>query len=134
VPRKRFVPKKEKSRVVRQIGRQVRALRLDLAWSHEKLAEAAKMNPKYLGRLELGQQEPGADILFKLARALGVPVGALFETAVAPEKASPRLSHSDVKEISETLAKLTTLVDRIASGLPRPLPPRAPRGPRRPRR
>lgn len=123
-----------RSRVVRQIGRQVRALRLDLKWSHERLAEAAKMNPKYLGRLELGQSEPGADILFRLAEALRVPVGVLFETAGAPEKAPPRLSHSDVKEISETLGKLTTLVDRMAAGLPRPLPPRAPRGPRRARR
>jgi transcriptional regulator with XRE-family HTH domain len=73
------VSKNVRSRVVRQIGRQVRSLRLDLGWTHEKLAEEAKMNPKYLGRLELGQSEPGAEILFRLARALSVPVSALVD-------------------------------------------------------
>jgi transcriptional regulator with XRE-family HTH domain len=126
------VSKNVRSRVVRQIGRQVRSLRLDLGWTHEKLAEEAKMNPKYLGRLELGQSEPGAEILFRLARALSVPVSVLFETAGPPEKAPPpRISQSDVKEIAQTLAELTALVDRMAAGLPRPLPPRAPRRPRR---
>jgi transcriptional regulator with XRE-family HTH domain len=117
--------------VVRQIGRQVRLLRLDHGWSHEKLAEKAEMNPKYLGRLELGQAEPGADILYRLARALSVPVGTLFETANPGEKTQPRISLADVKEISQTLAGLTTLVDRIAAGQPRPLPARAPRRLRR---
>ena len=43
--------------------------------TQEALAELASLNYKYIGRVELGKADPGADVLVRLARALRVPVG-----------------------------------------------------------
>lgn len=99
--------------------------------SQERLAEAAGLNYKYIGRIELGKADPGADVLIRLARALSVPVGELFDT-ITPKDAVPhRLSPGDVEGISSALAALTTVIERILARQPRPVPTRAPRRSRR---
>jgi transcriptional regulator with XRE-family HTH domain len=130
-PRKRSVSKKAGPGVVRQIGQQVRRLRLDLDLTQDELAEKAGMNPKHLGRIELGKSEPGAEKLLQLARALSVPIGELFGAANPAENASPRISLADVQTISKGLADLTATVDRLLAGQSRILPLRAARRPRR---
>lgn len=81
MPRRKSV-KKPVARlvVVRPLGEQVRRLRNDRGLSQETLAERASLNYKYLGRIELAQVSAGAAVLIRLARALGVTVGELFET------------------------------------------------------
>jgi hypothetical protein len=70
-------------------------------------------------------------VLVRLARALTLPVGALFET-ITPKEATPhRLSPADIETISTALATLSAAVERILTRQPHPLPLRAPRHARR---
>jgi transcriptional regulator with XRE-family HTH domain len=95
--------------------------------TQERLAELASLNYKYIGRVELGKADPGADVLVRLARALSVPVGELFET-ITPTGAIPRrLPSADVESVSAALASLTAAIDRLLAPQPRPSGARAPR-------
>lgn len=117
--------------ILRPLGAQLRRLRLERKLSQERLAELAGLNYKYIGRIELAKADPGADVLVRLARALAVPVGALFETITPKGDASNRLSPSDVDAVSSALAALTSILDRIVTKQPHALPMRAPRQMRR---
>jgi transcriptional regulator with XRE-family HTH domain len=117
--------------VLRPLGTQLRRLRLERQLSQERLAELAGLHYKYIGRVELAKADPGADVLVRLARALAVPVGELFET-ITPGSTSPyRLSPADVDSLAAALATLTSVVDRVVGRQPRPVPLRSPRKPRR---
>ena len=95
--------------------------------TQETLAELASLNYKYIGRVELGKADPGADVLVRLARALSVPVGELFET-ITPSGAPPRwLPGADVENVTIALQALTAAVERLLSHQPRPAGSRAPR-------
>jgi transcriptional regulator with XRE-family HTH domain len=99
--------------------------------SQETLAELARLNYKYIGRIELGKADPGADVLVRLARALSVPVGELFET-ITPAGVSPsRLPIAEVEGVTAALAELIAAVDRLLARQPRPAGARAPRRPSR---
>lgn len=99
--------------------------------SQEAVAELAGLNYKYIGRVELAKADPGADVLVRLARALGVSVGELFETITPADHAGARFLPSDAEAISVALATLTSAVDRLLARQPRALPSRAPRQPKR---
>jgi transcriptional regulator with XRE-family HTH domain len=113
--------------VLRPLGAQLRRLRLERSLSQEKLAELAGLTYKYVGRIELAKADPGADVLVRLARALAVPVGELFETITPMDGMPYRLSPADVEGVSAALSTLTTVVDRVLARQPRPVLARAPR-------
>jgi len=116
---------------LRPLGAQLRRLRLERDLSQERLAELARLNSKYLGRVELAKSEPGADVLVRLARALAVSVGELFATITPSEATSSRISPGDIADLSAALATLTKVMDRVLAHQPRPLPQRASRRSRR---
>jgi transcriptional regulator with XRE-family HTH domain len=101
--------------------------------TQETLAELASLNYKYIGRVELGKADPGADVLVRLARALRVPVGELFETITPSGSGAPRstLALDDVERVAAALQLLTAAVERLLSPESRPLAARAPRRPSR---
>jgi len=118
--------------VLRPLGAQLRRLRLDRQLTQETLAELAGLNYKYIGKIELGKADPGADVLVRLARALGLPVGALFETITPARGTPPALPLKEVEGVTSALQTLTAAVERLLSDQP---PPRASsRAPRRRRR
>lgn len=87
--------------------------------TQEALAELASLNYKYVGRVELGKADPGADVLVRLARALSVPVGELFET-ITPAGTGPRwLPLMDVENVTATLQALTSAVEHLLANQPR---------------
>jgi transcriptional regulator with XRE-family HTH domain len=133
MPRRKSAAGKPRARpaVLRPLGAQLRRLRLERRLSQERLAELAGVNYKYLGRVELAKAEPGTDVLVRLARALGVTVGQLFETITPGDGPSHRLSPADVDDVSSALAALTAVVERLIARQPRALPSRAPRRARR---
>jgi transcriptional regulator with XRE-family HTH domain len=96
--------------------------------TQEKLAELASLNYKYIGRVELGKADPGAEVLVRLARALSVPVGDLFET-ITPSAAGPRLMPlREVEQVTSALQELTSSIDRLFANQS----PASSRPPRRP--
>jgi transcriptional regulator with XRE-family HTH domain len=99
--------------------------------SQERLAEAAGLTYKYLGRIELAKADPGADVLVRLARALAVPVGELFETITPSDTVTSSntrsVSPADAESLSAALATLTTAIERVLAQQSFPLPQRAPR-------
>ena len=120
-----------KSAALRPLGAQVRRLRLERDLSQERLAELAGVNYKYLGRVELAKADPGAAVLVRLARALVVPVGEIFDTITPMNAASYRLSQADIDAVAAALAALTSVVKGILARQPSPAPRRARRRPRR---
>jgi transcriptional regulator with XRE-family HTH domain len=133
VPRRRSAAKSSRQRpaVLRLLGEQLRRLRLERKLSQVRLAELTGLNYKYIGRVELGKADPGAKVLVRLANGLGVSVGEIFET-VTPSGGDPhRVLPADAENIKATLSTLTSTLDRMIAGQPRPLPSRAPRNSRR---
>ena len=67
-----------RQRILRQIGKNVRALRLKRMWSQEKLAEASNSHTNYVGGVERGERNPTATKLVAIAMALNVDLQDLF--------------------------------------------------------
>ena len=72
---------KAEDKIVRELAVRIRQLRHSKGWSQEKLAEEAGMHRTYLGGIEVARRNPSLRNLIRIARALGVPVKALFDTA-----------------------------------------------------
>jgi len=62
----------------RKLGARIRRLRIACGWTQEQLAEYAGVHYKYLGDVERGVRNPALFNIARIARALGVPVAALF--------------------------------------------------------
>jgi len=95
--------------------------------TQETLAELASLNYKYIGRIELGKADPGADVLVRLARALAVPVGEIFDTITPARGVPPALPLDRVEAVTSALQALTLAIDQLVSNQPGRLQLRAPR-------
>ena len=62
-----------------RVGANVRRLRKAKGLSQEALAHEAGMSMRYLAGLERGEENPSLLFLVKLAEALGVEPGVLFD-------------------------------------------------------
>src|ERR1700729_3587589 len=60
-------------------GKRVRAVRKAARITQEKAAEAAHLNPKYLGEIERGEKRPSFEAIIALSKALDVPPEAFFQ-------------------------------------------------------
>ena len=62
----------------RRLGANLRELRAHRGLTQRQLADLAGLSPGAIGALERGGRVPRADTAFRLAGALGLPVGDLF--------------------------------------------------------
>src|SRR5579859_5290767 len=60
------------------VGRNLRKLRTQRGLSLERLSKASGVSRAMLGQVELGQSAPTINVLWKIARALGIPFSALI--------------------------------------------------------
>jgi transcriptional regulator with XRE-family HTH domain len=60
------------------VGGNLRRLRIKRGLSLERLSRASNVSRAMLGQIELGQSTPTINVLWKIARALGVPFSALI--------------------------------------------------------
>src|SRR4051812_14669645 len=82
------------------VGSNLRRLRIKRGLSLEKLSRASSVSRAMLGQIELGQSTPTINVLWKIARALGVPFSALITnraagrtTVMSAERAKVLTSH-----------------------------------------
>jgi transcriptional regulator with XRE-family HTH domain len=82
--------------LTRRLGARIKALRKSRGLSQEQLAEKSEITPKYLSRLEVGQQSPSIETLGKLTEALDVELWELCD-----------IGHEGTqKELQDTLRKI----------------------------
>lgn len=65
--------------LLRQLASRIRDLRAAKGWSQELLAEEAGIDRSYMSGVERAVRNVSVLNLAKIARALGVPIGTLFE-------------------------------------------------------
>ena len=63
----------------RQLGQRIRTFRKRADLTLERLAERADLDTQYTGFIERGRGKPSLDALQRIAAALGVEVGELFQ-------------------------------------------------------
>ena len=59
----------ESSEVLINLGKRIKALRLERNWTQEKLAERAKINDKEVSHIEAGRRNITIETLVKLANS-----------------------------------------------------------------
>jgi len=60
------------------IGEAIRSRRGKAGLTQEKLAEAADLNPKYLGEIERGEKIISIEALLRIAKAVKTPIRTFF--------------------------------------------------------
>jgi len=88
------------------LGANIRAYRRDLGISQEELATMAGMATNYLGRIESGKKFPSADMIERIAVALGKDPAALFALAPAMQDWKGRLLSKINAMIDQELASM----------------------------
>jgi transcriptional regulator with XRE-family HTH domain len=66
---------------VTSLGQRIKALRAERGLQQRQLAEKAGLTPSMLSQIESGRLTPSLPTLGRVAGALGVPIGSLFEAA-----------------------------------------------------
>src|SRR5262245_506815 len=66
------------------VGANLKRFRAERGLSLERLSKAYALTRAMLGQIELGQSTPTINVLWKIARALGVPFSALLSQAASP--------------------------------------------------
>jgi transcriptional regulator with XRE-family HTH domain len=66
------------------VGMNLKRFRSERGLSLERLSKASGVSRAMLGQIELGQSTPTINVLWKVARALGVPFSALISQSNAP--------------------------------------------------
>jgi transcriptional regulator with XRE-family HTH domain len=77
-------------------AKRLKVLRVSKELSQAELGEIAQTNVNQISRYERAAVAPTADILFRLATALGVPVGELMDETVSETK--PVLEDEEIRD------------------------------------
>ena len=77
-----------------QIGKVIKARRLELGYSQEELAELVDRTPSHIGQIERGDSLPSVDILFKIVEVLSIDSRQFFSNPI------------DVDDIEDCVAML----------------------------
>jgi transcriptional regulator with XRE-family HTH domain len=119
---------------LRDLAVRLKALRKQRGLSQDRLAELAGLTGKYVGEVERGEVNPSATTIARLAEALTVDAGELFETAddilPVPAIQMDRLQEA-FWELGRAVAGLSSSADReaVSDGAHAPHAPRAPHAP-----
>jgi transcriptional regulator with XRE-family HTH domain len=64
--------------IVAEFGKIIRKLRIEAGLTQEELGFEADLRRTFISTIELGQQQPSLITIFKLAKALKVPVSKII--------------------------------------------------------
>ena len=82
-----------------------------LGITQPELAERAGLSTHYLGMIEIARNFPTADVLERLATALGVKPNELFSVADSPEIAMEQLQLAILNSFDKKLASLDQTIE-----------------------
>lgn len=110
----------DREKVLNIIGKRLREMRTKKGISQENLALSADLHPTYIGRLERGEKCPTIDTIYKLAKALEVPIIDMLDVPTGNracdtsamyriEAAISELSAEDAIAIAEIVEKIAEL-------------------------
>jgi transcriptional regulator with XRE-family HTH domain len=74
-----------------------------LGITQPELAERAGMSTQYLAMIEIARKFPTADILERLAEALGINPHELFSVSVLPERAMEQLQQAILDNVDQAM-------------------------------
>lgn len=66
-------------KAAKSFGRRLRQLRQERSWSQEELSTRADISKNYIGEIERGENNVSIHYISRLAAALGVTLGELFQ-------------------------------------------------------
>ena len=102
------------------IGQNIRDIRIALDLSTSQVAETIGLSRSYYAQLETGKRKLSADHVRRIADALGVPVGELFETSgrrsARPARRGPIQKATRTLNVRELRRRLEPLLGEHTSG------------------
>lgn len=109
----------------RQLGQRIRAFRKQANLTIEQLAEQANLDTQYVGFIERGQGKPSLDALQRIAKALGVEIGELFQFHKAGQQddkdyLTKQLTRLLKAHRPEEIRTIRSIVKQIVELLPSP--------------
>src|ERR1700722_19730089 len=87
--------------IVAAFAEQLRRTRRSRGMTQRDLARAANLTESYISRLENAAIAPGIDLVARLARALGSPVGDLLPAGETPEENARAVATEQAKRLFE---------------------------------
>ena len=90
------------------LAKNLKKHRKRLGITQPELAERAGLSTNYLGMIEVARNFPTADVLERLATALGIKSNELFSVSDSPERAMEQLQQSildNMDRVYQTTAK-----------------------------
>jgi transcriptional regulator with XRE-family HTH domain len=102
-----------------------------LGITQPELAEKAGLSTNYLGMIEVARNFPTADVLERLAAALGIKSNELFSVSDSSEVAMEQLQAAILGKLDQKLLAFDQVVEcavkkAIAENLENKIPPHAP--------
>jgi transcriptional regulator with XRE-family HTH domain len=82
-----------------------------LGFTQPELAEKAGMSTNYLGMIEVARNFPTADVLERLAAALGIKSNELFSVSDSPERAMEQLQQAILDNVDKRLDNLEQTIE-----------------------
>jgi transcriptional regulator with XRE-family HTH domain len=82
-----------------------------LGITQPELAENAGLSTNYLGMIEVARNFPTADVLERLAAALGIKPNELFSVSDSPEIALEQLQTSILGKLDQKLVNFDRVID-----------------------
>jgi len=83
-----------------------------LGITQSKLAEKAGLSTQYLGMIEIARNFPTADVLDRLAAALGIKSNELFSVSDSPEIAMEQLQMAILGKLDQKLVNFDQVIKR----------------------
>jgi transcriptional regulator with XRE-family HTH domain len=89
--------------IVAAFAEKLRQARHSRGMTQRDLAREAHLTESYISRLENGAMAPGIDLVARLARALGSPIGELLPLNEASEGSSRAVATAQAKRLFESI-------------------------------
>lgn len=110
----------DRASLSRLIGANIRKYRIQKDVSQEHLALESSIHPAYISKLERGEKCPTIDTLYRLAKALGIPVYKLIDidgdmdnisdTAYKIQKSLSELNIEQQNRVADLIDEIVDLI------------------------